>query len=381
MKSARKMSLKLAFRNMIHDRLSLIVTLVGIVFSVVLVAIQFGLFLGMERTIGAVFDQAKGDLWIVPLGTKSFDDPTLLTGREKYTVLATPGVAGTEDLIVGYAGWRKPKGGTTAVLLIGTEWARGGLKPWNIVEGKVEEMSAPTAVAADRSYFRDLGIDGLDSTAEVNNAKVRVAVVTNGIRSFTTQPYIFMSIERARTLLDATPEQSTYTLVKLAPGASLDAVRNDLKQRLPDTEILTHEEFRRRSIDYWVYETGAGSALIAGSILGLIVGIVIVAQTLYAKTKDHINEFATLRALGASARYIHKVILVQAMISAIVGYILGLALSLLIVWAAHDTTLVIVMTPTLAATLLAITIGMCALAALSAIFKVTRIDPAGVFNR
>ena len=381
MKSAKRMSLKLAFRNMIHDRLSLIVTLVGIVFSVVLVAIQFGLFLGMERTIGAVFDQAKGDLWIVPLGTKSFDDPTLLTGREKYTVLATPGVAGTEDLIVGYAGWRKPKGGTTAVLLIGTEWARGGLQPWNVVEGNVAELSAPTAIAADRSYFRDLGVDGLDATAEVNNAKVRVAVVTNGIRSFTTQPYIFMSIERARTLLDATPEQATYTLVRLAPQASLDTVRAELRQRLPDTEILTHEEFRSRSINYWVYETGAGSALIAGSILGLIVGIVIVAQTLYAKTKDHINEFATLRALGASARYIHKVILVQAMISALVGYILGLAISLLIVWAAHDTTLVVVMTPALAATLFAITIGMCALAALSAIFKVTRIDPAGVFNR
>lgn len=381
MKSAKKMSVKLAFRNMIHDRLSLLVTLVGIVFSVVLVAVQFGLYLGMERTIGAVFDQAKGDLWVVPLGTKSFDDPTLLSGREKYSVLATPGVASTEDLIVGYAGWKKPKGGTTAVLLIGTEWNKGGLKPWNIVEGRIEELSAPTAVAADRSYYRDLGIDGLDGTAELNNAKVRVAVVTNGIRSFTTQPYIFMGIDRARMLLDAAAEQATYTLVRIAPDAKLESVRADLRQRLPDTEVLTHEEFRRRSINYWIYETGAGSALIAGSILGLIVGIVIVAQTLYAKTKDHINEFATLRALGASAGYIHKVILVQAMISALVGYVLGLALALLIVWAAHDTTLVVVMTPALAATLLALTIGMCALAALSAIFKVTRIDPAGVFNR
>lgn len=381
MKSARKMSLKLAFRNMIHDRLSLMVTLVGIVFSVVLVAVQFGLYLGMERTIGAVFDQAKGDLWIVPLGTKSFDDPTLLTGREKYTVLAAPGVAGAEDMIVGYAGWKKPKGGTTGVLLIGTEWQKGGLKPWNIVDGKVEELAAPTAVAADRSYFSDLGVGGIDDTAELNGGKVRVGVVTNGIRSFTTQPYIFMGIDRARQLLDAAAEQATYTVVRLAPGANLEAVRSELRRRLPDTEVLAHEEFRRRSINYWIYETGAGSALIAGSILGLIVGVVIVAQTLYAKTKDHINEFATLRALGASARYIHKVILAQAMFSAVVGYALGLLLALGIVWAAHDTTLVIVMTPNLAATLLVLTIAMCALAAVSAIFKVTRIDPASVFNR
>ena len=82
-------------------------------------------------------------------------------------------------------------------------------------------------------------------------------------------------------------------------------MRTALAARLPDAEILTHDEFRKRSLDYWLFETGAGSALIAGAILGIIVGIVIVAQTLYASTKDHLNEFATLRALGASAGYIH----------------------------------------------------------------------------
>ena len=75
---------KLAYRNLFHDRLSLVVTLVGIVFSVVLVAVQFGLYLGSEDRIAAMLDQAKGDLWVVPLGTKSFDDPSLLPGREKH---------------------------------------------------------------------------------------------------------------------------------------------------------------------------------------------------------------------------------------------------------------------------------------------------------
>ena len=77
------------------------------------------------------FDQAKADLWIIPISTKSFDDPTMLQGREKYTALATPGVADTEEMMVGYAGWRKPTGGTTAVLVVGTSWQNGGLKPWN----------------------------------------------------------------------------------------------------------------------------------------------------------------------------------------------------------------------------------------------------------
>lgn len=376
-----RMAPKLAFKNLIHDRLSLLVTLIGIVFSVVLVAIQCGLYLGSERTIAAVLDETKGDLWVVPIGTKSFDDPTFLSGREKYAVLSVPGVEGVEDLVVGFAGWRKPKGGTTAVLVVGSSWETGGLAPWNITQGSVGALKTPNSVAIDETYFADLGVQKVGETAEINGRKVTVAAVTKGIRSFTTLPYVFTSLHRAQSWLEAGSNQSSYTLVKLARGADIEQVRGSLASRLKDAEVLTHAEFRKRSLDYWLFQTGAGSALIAGALLGIIVGIVIVAQTLYASTKDHINEFATLRALGASAGYIHQVILIQALLSALLGYLLGLGLALYIIHASQDTTLNIVMTPKLALYLFALTIGMCTIAAMSAILKVTRIDPASVFSR
>ena len=378
------MAPKLAFRNLFHDPLSLAVTLTGIVFSVVLVAVQCGLYLGSEKTIGAVLDKVDADLWITPIGVKSFDDPAFLSGREKYAVLSTPGVASADDLVVGFGSWRKPRGGATAVVVVGSNWSQGGLKPWNIVKGGLDTLAAPATVAVDETYFDDLGIGasgGMGEAAEINGNRVTVGAVTHGIRSFTTLPYIFTTLNRAQTYLDAASDQASYTLIKLAPGASSDEVRAALMARLPDVEVLSHREFRKKSLDYWLFQTGAGSALIAGMILGLIVGIVIVAQTLYASTKDHLNEFATLRALGASAGYIHQVILIQAMISAAVGYLLGMTLSLGVVWAAEDSMMVVVMTRELAAALFVITIMMCAIAAMSAIVKVTRIDPAGVFSR
>jgi putative ABC transport system permease protein len=376
-----KMAGKLAYRNLFHDRLSLIVTLTGIVFSVVLVAVQCGLYIGSERMIAAMLDQAKGDLWVAPLGTKSFDDPSLLIGHEKYAVLSTPGVADAEELVVGFAAWRKPKGGTTAVLMVGSDHDNGTLKPFNIVAGSLADLKQPFSVAVDDTYFADLGVEKLGETAEVNGTRVKIAAVTHGIRSFTTLPYVFTSLNLARTLLDAGSNQSSYTLVRLAPGADKETVRADLSTRLTDREIMNQSEFRSRSVDYWLFQTGAGSALIAGAALGMIVGVVIVAQTLYSSTKDHLNEFATLRALGASAGYIHKVILFQAWMSAVLGYGIGMILSMLVIWASKDTTLFIIMTPGLAVLLFALTIGMCTLAAISAIFKVTRIDPAGVFSR
>lgn len=381
LKRAIRMAPKLAYRNLFHDRLSLFVTLTGIVFSVVLVAVQCGLYLGSERTIARVIDQTEGEIWIVPLGTKSFDDPSVMAGQEKYTALSVPGVSSVENLLVGFSKWRKPEGGSTTVLLVGSDWDEGGLAPWNIVEGSLNDLNAPFTVSVDKSYFKDLGIKQIDDTAEINGVKVRVAAVNTRIRSFTTLPYVFTKRQTALNLLGATASETSYTLVRVAKGADVEAVRAELAKRLPDAEVLGRQEFRSRSLNYWLFQTGAGAALIAGALLGLIVGVVIVAQTLYSSTKDHLNEFATLRALGASGGYIHQVILLQAMISALIGYTIGMALSLLVISASQDTTLNIVMTPGLGAALFGVTIGMCAIAAVSAIFKVTRIDPAGVFSR
>jgi len=383
-----RMATKLAFRNLFHDRLSLTVTLVGIVFSVVLVAIQCGLYIGNERLIALMIDKngSEGDLWIVPHGTKSFDDPTFLMGHEKYAVLSTPGVKDAEDLVVSFSAWRKPKptGGTTTILLVGSDHVNGTMKPWlqeTIVEGSLNDLRTPSTVAVDDSYFSALGVTKIGDAAEVNNIRVKVGAVTHGVRSFTTLPYVFTSLTRARSLLGATANQASYTLVRLEPGADTKKVREVLEARLNGREVLEQAEFRKRSVDYWLWETGAGAALYAGAALGLIVGIVIVAQTLYSSTKDHLNEFATLRALGAPASYVYKVILIQALLSGVIGYAIGVIISLLVIWAAKDSSLAIVMTPGFAVLLFLLTIGMCSVAAVSAIFKVTRIDPAGVFSR
>jgi putative ABC transport system permease protein len=378
------MAPKLAYRNLFHDKLSLLVTLVGIVFSVVLVAVQCGLYIGSERMIAAMPDHTTADLWIVPLGSRSFDDPVFLNGRERHAALSTPGVGSVEDLVVGLGAWRKPDGGTTAILLVGSDYQSDSLQPWNLVEGSAQSVTAPAGIAVDKTYFNDLGISGqtgVGARAEINNQKVVVQAVTADIRSFTTMPYVFTTQLRARQWLDASPEQASFVLVRLAENATIKTVKADLAQRLQNAEVLTHAEFRARGVNYWLFQTGAGGALIAGAILGMIVGIVIVTQTLYSSTKDHLNEFATLRALGASAGYIHEVILLQALLSGLIGYIAGMALSLLIIWASQGSTLFIVMTPTLALMLLILTLGMCVFAALSAIMKVTRIDPAGVFSR
>jgi len=376
------MILTLAFRNLFHDRIRLAVTLVGILFSIVLVAVQLGLYLGASKIITANIDHAKADLWITLYGAKSFEDGgLLLTPRERHQALATPGVKAVIPLIVKFAEWRKPAGGSTRVVVVGSDAEDGGLEPWNLVEGSWQDIKAPEAVAVDRTYLSELGIKGLGDTSQIADGRVRVRAITDGIRSFTQSPYAYTTLNRARKLFGAPGEVATYYLVQLQPGANVAKVQKNLEARLEGAEVLTQQEFRDRSLRQWLFRTGAGVALIGGALLGSLVGTVIVAQTLYSSTKDHLSEFATLRALGSSSGYIHQVILAQAGISAVVGYLLGMTIALGVLVLSKNTALPIVMTPGLAFWLFTLTVGMCAISALSAIVKVTKIDPATVFSK
>jgi len=376
------MILTLAFRNLFHDRIRLAVTLVGILFSIVLVAVQLGLYLGSSRMITDMIERSNSDLWITAFGAKSFEEGgTLLTSRERHQALAVPGVKAVVPLVVAFNEWRKPNGGSARVLVVGTDAEDGGLAPYNLVNGTWEDIKAPEAVAADDTYFEELGISGIGDTAQIGQSRVRVRALTHGIRSFTKSPSVFTPIDRARSLLNIDGDRATFLLVQLEQGANPETVRQELRQRLEGTEVLTKVEFRDRSLVNWLFKTGAGVALIGGALLGILVGTVIVAQTLYSSTKDHINEFATLRALGSSSGYIHKVILAQAGLSALIGYVLGMIISLLVLYLSRNSPLPLVMTPSLALGLFALTLGMCAISAVSAIVKVTKIDSATVFSR
>jgi len=373
--------IKLAYRNLLYDRLRFIATIVGIVFSIVLVTVQMGLFVSFQRTVSSMIEHAPADLWIVPLGTKCFEDPSLLDEGERFRALSVKGVTAAVPIALGFAQWRMQGGGTTPVIVIGSQLKGAGLHPWNVIEGHLDDLSIPDAVGVDQSYFDRLGSKGFGDASDIRDKKAQVRLVTKGIRSFTTTPYVFTTLERARGYIGIAPNKATYLLVQVAPGTNVEDVRSRLRQTLVKAEVLTPAEFTSRSRSFWLFGTGAGAALFAGALLGMIVGTVIVAQTLYSSTKDNLYEFATLRAIGSSGRYIYTVIIIQALLSAIVGFCVAAAIGLLIVRMTAESALPVFMTPDLTLILFLLTVAMCILSAISAIVKVMRSDPAMVFTR
>ena len=375
------LTMTLASRNLFHDRLRFIATLVGIVFSVVLVMIQMGLFLGFGHMVTTMIDHGSSDFWVVPKGAKCFEDPSLLDIKLRNRVAAVRGVATVIPLVIGFSDWRLASGEMTPVFVVGTDLNDGGLQPWNVVEGNVQALSQGANVAVDRSYFDRLGVDGIGGSAEIRGRRIKVAAITDGIRSFTTTPYVFVDPKNARIYTGTPPDRASDLLVRLDPGADRDKVRQAIRAEVGDAEVLSPDEFRRRSRSFWLFGTGAGAALFAGALLGVIVGTVIVAQTLYSSTKDHLNEFATLRAMGSSNNYIYSVIIYQALLNAVIGFCIAAAIGAAVVHMTAKSALPIVITPLLVVALAALTVAMCVISAVGAIARVVRIDPATVFMR
>jgi putative ABC transport system permease protein len=255
------------------------------------------------------------------------------------------------------------------------------LRPWDVVKGSVDSLAQEDAVAVDKTYHERLGIDGIGSKAEIRGQPVTVTVLTDGIRSFTTTPYVFVDMNRARTYIGIPKTFANYFLIKLKPGADAAQVSRTIEADNPKYEVLTTAQFAERSRHFWLFGTGAGTALFAGALLGVIVGTVIVAQTLYSSTKDHIEEFATLRAIGSSNRYIYKVIMYQALLNAVIGFCLAAVIGYAVVLVTRSGSLPVVITPWLMGAIFLLTVVMCVLSAFTAILRVVRIDPVVVFSR
>jgi putative ABC transport system permease protein len=218
----------LAWRNLFQDRLRFVASLMGIVFSVVLVMGQMGLYFGFSRMVTTVVDHASTDLWVVSSGARYFEDLSIISTDTGNRLRAIDGVAEVVPVVAGFSAWSQPDGAMTSVFIIGSDVTAGGLSPWNVVEGTTQSLTAPGTVAIDRSYYDRLGVSGVGASSKIRGLPVTVIVVTEGIRSFTTTPYVFSGLSDARSYIGLPAGLTTHFLVRLKPEADIGWVRQTI---------------------------------------------------------------------------------------------------------------------------------------------------------
>jgi putative ABC transport system permease protein len=371
---------ELAWRNLVHDKVRLLVTVTGVVFAVVLIVVQFGLFLGFATTTSGLIDHSGADLWIMSSRVPYIEVGVPFSERKLSTVLATPGVAHATKYIARFSQWQRRDGRQESVQIVGFDPDQRLGGPWNVIEGRVADLKLDDNVFVDELYKPKLGVERIGDVFEIRGHRARVAGFTRGIRSFTTSPYVFTSFKNAQNYATIAEDQTVFILVTGDGSARIDTLRHRLLARVKDVDIVTTSAFSSMTRFYWMFTTGAGVAVLLAALLGLVVGVVIVAQTIYATTMDHLREYGTLKAMGATNRYLYRVIVQQAVISAIAGYSLAMVVSWFVVRGSAKGGAAILLPWPVAVGMLGLTLAMCTVAALVSINKVTRLDPATVFK-
>lgn len=376
----RSIAHRLAWRNITHDRVRLVIAVVGVAFAVLLMTLQLGLLIGFARTTSSLVDRARADIWIVPRGAKDVDQAGIMLERQKFSALGVSGVASVDSLIVSFAHLKRPDGGTESVIVVGVDPNGTALKPWNFVAGSVEDLRRADGIVVDELYADKLGVTKIGQTLEILGRRARVVGITSGIRTFTQSPYVFSSLENARALGEVPAGWTTYLLIRAKPGTDLAGLQRRLQQAFPREDIWSSSAFSWQTREYWLLTTGAGTALLLAALLGLIVGLVIVAQTLYSAAVERIQEFATIRAMGANKNYIIRIILHQASISGTIGYGVGIGLAIVLASLAQHSSVAIDLPPLLLIATAIVTLVMCGGASLIPIRRVLQADPVSIFR-
>ena len=375
------MAVDLATKSLLHDKLRFFITVSGVAFAVTLVFVQVGLFLGLMSNASLTIDQIDADLWVTSHNTPNVDFAHTFPETYIKRVRSVPGVARADNLIVWFMNANLPNGAVEGTEVYALEDFERWSFPHNVVEGNLGDLRRGPYMVLDDSAKKRWGAFEVNEYREVLGRRLKIIGRTVDAKSFTTTPLTFMDYRLAQSLNEGDLRgNTTYILVKLAPGADVEAVRAEIQRRLPYNDVFTKTEWAQRSRKYWIESTGLGLNMYITVFLGCLVGIVVVAQTLYTSTMEHIREFGTVKAIGGGNARIYAILGKQATIAGIAGFALGAlqAFALRPVMAKIDLKLIIPM-PLYAAVLIG-AIALCLAAAMISFRKVAGIDPALVFR-
>ena len=378
----------LGWMQLKKEKLRFAVALAGVGFAVILILMQLGFREAMFASAVRYHENLRYDIALISPETAFIVAPRTFSDRRLFQALSVPGVESVSPVSLGQAIWKNPYTfGARQIYVVGLRIADDPLGIPGL-ETLLPLVTREDVVLYDRASRPEFGpvAERFDAgepvAAEVNNRTLDVGGVFDLGTSFGIDGSLLTSdINFLRIFPDRKRGTIDLGLIRLERGADPDRVAEALRQRLAkDVLVLTKPQFVARERDYWAVTTPIGYVFGFGVIVGVVVGGIIVYQILFADVSDHLAEYATLKAMGYSDAFLSAVVLQQAVILAVLGYLPGLAVAVYLYQTAGAATrLPLFMTPERGVGVLALTIAMCSVSALIALRKVRSADPADVF--
>lgn len=372
----------LAIKTLFHERGRLVITLSGIIFSTVLTIMQVAMYLGMMGNATGIIRHVDADIWVMSKNVQNFDFANPFPQERINRVRSLPEVLWADRIILTWGFLKLASGGQEQVQIIGINPETGVGAPWSMVHGSPSDVKGGRYMIVDRTAEQRLGDLDPGSLWELNNVRFRLVGLSEGTRSFTTAPVVFVGYDQVHRSLPTfvRDNHTTYIVAKLKDRDDTQRVAAALRAQMKDNDILSRSEFIRKTVHYWTIQTGMGMGFFLTALLGLIVGGAIVGQTVYANTMEHLREFGTLKALGARNRDIYRVIFSQVSITAVIGFATGSVLILLLSPGVEKAGVSLYLSPWLFVIFFFVILATCFFSAYFSVRKIRTLDPVMVFR-
>ncbi|MDG2617287.1 ABC transporter permease DevC [Thermoleptolyngbya sichuanensis XZ-Cy5] len=376
----------LALLNLTAEKTRFVVAIAGVAFAVILVFMNLGFLGSLAETAAVIYSRINADIFLVSPQALEITSTKPFPIERIYQAAGVPGVRRVMPLYVSYLQWRNVETRQSRAMFV------YGINP-NDPVFTMPEMQTPENQAALRRFDTVL-IDTL-SRPEYGPQTVGTVTEADGRRAtiggqftlgggFAADGTLIMSDQNFRRYFNPFPlNRINLGLIQVDEGADPLQVSDRLREILPkDVMVFTQQQIIERDRDYWIGATSTGFIFGMGVAVSCIVGTVIVYQILYTEISDHLKQYATLKAMGYSNRFLFTTVIQESVILAVLGYIPGFIISLMLYELTVQATaggLPVRMDSERAILVLGLTVMMCALSGLVSVNKAITADPADVF--
>ena len=378
----------LAWLQLTREKPRLIVALAGIAFADFLMFMQLAFREALFESNVRLHTSLEGEVVLINPQSNAVNFLESFSQRRLYQALDLKEVASVHPIYVGLTSWKNPQ--TRRFSEVQVIAANPNELVFNLpgIQQNLNPIKMPDVVLFDRGSRPDFGPiatdfdQGKKIETEVGGRRIKVGGVVELGASFGSDGNIVTSdLNFFRLFKNRKAGLIDIGLIKLKPGANPETVVAQLRQYLPkDIQVLSKQEFIQKEKDYWATSTPIGFIFALGTVMGFIVGTVIVYQILYSEVSDHLSEYATLKAMGYSQTYLLLVVFQEAFILASLGYIPGFGFAVFLYSIAKNATLLpIYMTVSRAILVFLLTMLMCFISGLISVRKLQAADPADVF--
>ncbi len=374
--------LSTAIRFIRFDKAKSIGVTIGIIISTFLIGQQLGILNFLTGLMVTTAKNSNAQIWVIDESSTDINQLGRLDIRKLNEVRSIVGVKEAHPIVLAGGSATYPSGSTASLLLIGSEGPNfpAGPKMENIKQGNQADLQQDLAISSDFFDSETLGGTTEPGTPlEINGKQAKITVQTNGVRGFGA-PIAYTTIERARFYGNIPSTSINGILVNVTNDFTVKQVVDNINGTLSGVRAWPVEDLKESTISTVL--SSSGIAVSTGSLIvfALISGFFIIGLTLYSSALDRLRDYGTLKAIGAKNSHIRKLILTQAFLFAVVGFVIAFILLELFRKGVANTGLIFTLSPLTVLGMFAVIIAISMGSSAFALKRIKGVEPASVFR-